>query len=154
YILTVTVTVPWSSRQHSHRALVVASAVAIMACASDVKPVAYPSLHLQEELRINNPSEAGPGTNIVGAAVDRDSSIFLMEATQGQLLVFDSAGHFLRAIGARGEEPGQFLMLGSTGIIGDTVWISDPRQGRITLFSRAGKLIKTIDNTEELPVPG
>jgi hypothetical protein len=134
--------------------VVAASALVAAACADKTPPVLYPPLHLQEEFRIKNPSEAGLRTSILGAAVDRDSSIYLMEATRAELLVFDSSGKFLRTIGARGEEPGQFLMLGSTGIIGDTVWVSDPRQGRITLFSRAGKLIKTIDNTEELPLGG
>jgi hypothetical protein len=114
----------------------------------------YPPLQLREELRINNPSEAGPRTNIVGAAVDRDSALYIMEASRNEILVFDSAGHFMRKIGERGESPGQFLSLGSIGIIGDTVWVSDPRQGRVTLFSRAGKVLRTFDNSEELPGVG
>ncbi len=131
-----------------------AAALAAAACGDKTPPVLYPPLHLLEEFRIRNPSEAGSRASIVGAAVDRDSSIYLMEATRVELLVFDSSGRFLRSIGTRGEAPGQFLMLGSTGIIGDTVWVSDPRQGRITLFTRAGKLISTLDNTEELPLGG
>ena len=129
-------------------------AIQIAACSADEKAVVYPPLHLQEEFRINNPSEAGATANIVGAAVDRDSSIYVMDAAVNQLLVFDSSGHFQHSIGGRGEDPGQFLLLGSTGIIGDTVWVSDPRQGRITLFTRAGKLIKTIDNSEPLSLGG
>jgi hypothetical protein len=129
-------------------------AVAVLACQSEPAPVPYPPITLQEELRIRNPSESGPALEIGGAELDRDGSLYLVDATMRQVLVFDSTGKFSRAIGRGGEQPGEFSLIGSVGLLADTVWVSDPRLGRITLFSRDGRLVRTMDNSGELPVPG
>jgi hypothetical protein len=133
-----------------------AATVALFALAAceKVEPVPYAPLALEEELRIRNPSEAGSRTQIVGASVDRDGSVYLMDATLQQLLVFDSTGRYLHSIGRAGNQPGEFSMLGSLGILGDTVWLADPRLGRITMFSRAGGLLGMVENDEDLNLPG
>jgi hypothetical protein len=77
-----------------------------------------------------------------------------MDASLRQILSFDSSGRFLRAIGKAGDAPGEFVMLGSAGVLGDTVWIADPRLGRITLFSRSGQLLRTLEESDALPVAG
>jgi hypothetical protein len=58
------------------------------------------------------------------------------------VLIFDSAGRRLGAIGKQGDGPGEFRTIMSLGWIGDTLWIVDNR-ATITLAARQGTLIRT-----------
>lgn len=120
-------------------------------CGPDRTLVIYTPMVIREEMRIANPSGAGVQTDITGAAMDSDGSLYLIESTQRRIIVFDSLGLFVRSIGVGGAPEGQLQSIGSVGVYGDTVWVSDPRQAAILIYDRSGDLRGRIDNTDPLP---
>jgi len=117
--------------------------------ASDGSDVdALPAYVLEEELRIGDVDDPDLGFSQIGPVdVDRDGSVYVVERTDMQIRVFDEKGRPLRRIGGRGEGPGEFAVLTSFGVVGDTVWVSDTRLRRITLFDREGNIISAVPAT-------
>jgi hypothetical protein len=47
---------------------------------------------------------------------------------------FDATGAFVGKIGRCGDGPGEFRSIAAVGFLGDTMWVSDQRHRRVTLF--------------------
>lgn len=80
---------------------------------------------------------------------DAGSAIYVVDAGSCRVLVFDFQGEFLRAIGRKGQGPGEFLR--PTGMCltpGGGVAVADLGNNRIQTFDRAGKLVRSITLTE------
>ncbi len=58
--------------------------------------------------------------------------------------IYDAAGNLERVVGRQGQGPGEFQLLSHLGLLGDTVWVVDIGNRRITLFNRDGDLIGTV----------
>jgi hypothetical protein len=72
-----------------------------------------------------------------------DGNIVIVE-TCTTLRFFDPDGRFLRAVGGRGQGPGEFQYLQHLEILrGDTILAYDFGAFRVTLFDSAGTLIRT-----------
>lgn len=107
-----------------------------------------PALVLEEELRIGSVEDPEYGfSTISSAAVDRDGEVYVFEAQDAQIRVYDSSGALVRRIGGPGQGPGEFtpgpLNPMNWGVWGDTVWALDRRARRITLFNREGGVLST-----------
>jgi hypothetical protein len=99
---------------------------------------------IQEEVRIGDAMDPDRGFSEVGAVdVDRDGSVYVFDAQDTQMKVYDSAGRLLRRFGRRGQGPGEFDRFVRMGIVGDTVWTIDSFRGRIALFDRQGRILAT-----------
>jgi hypothetical protein len=74
-------------------------------------------------------------------AVGRDGEVYTAE--RYEVLVFDRDGQPLRRIGRRGAGPGEFEQVRSIGVRGDTLWVMDQLQARISYFGADGRLLST-----------
>ncbi len=69
--------------------------------------------------------------------VGHDGTVYVLDANQANVLVFDPDGTFQRLIGRRGEGPGELLAPWRAGVIGDTLWVVDLRRPQINLYDAA-----------------
>jgi hypothetical protein len=103
-----------------------------------------PSLTAAEDVRIGSVDDPNVGFSRVGPIdVDRDGNVYAFELMESEIRVFDSAGRPIRRFGGPGEGPGEFSMLRSFGVRGDTVWVLDQGLRRLTLFDRTGRVVGT-----------
>lgn len=84
-----------------------------------------------------------PLANVGGAALLADTLVVL-DAGNGFLSWYDAAGRFQRRVGGIGRGPGEFLRPSWLGRSGDTLYVWDGPQGRITSFDRTGSLLSTV----------
>jgi hypothetical protein len=106
----------------------------------------WPRLGLTEELRVGSVEDEDLGfSNISGIEVDHEGLVYVLERTAREIRVFSPDGERLRVIGGPGDGPGEFQLTlgGRMGFVGDTLWVSDARPGRITFFERTGALLGT-----------
>lgn len=75
------------------------------------------------------------GPMVISAA----GAIYVADLAEARIGVFDSLGRRMTWIGRRGRGPGEFLDIRSLGFSGDSLWVYDPAQLRITFWSLAGK---------------
>lgn len=131
------------------RSIPLAGVLLLVACAEgDVEsgdPVdAAPLRSVVEELRIGSVEDPDLGfTTIVGAAVDAEGRVFVLDAQERRVRVFDGDGEPLRSFGREGRGPGEFQTPTDIGVVGDTVWVADGLTGRITLFDPTGTVLAT-----------
>jgi hypothetical protein len=83
-------------------------------------------------------------TRILAVLPASDGSVIIADAGNKELGVFSPSGAFVHKIGRNGRGPGEFELLRSVGLLGDTLWIIDGGARRTSLFSRDGKLLSTI----------
>jgi hypothetical protein len=82
--------------------------------------------------------------------LDNGASV-LGEEGGARLLYFGADGALRRSVGRRGEGPGEFRLPQFLGHTGDTVWVYDYAQSRVTRFDAAGELIDIVNLTPPLP---
>ncbi len=80
----------------------------------------------------------------VGATRLSDGTIVVADAGAAALRFFAASGRVLRTVGRRGGGPGEFQIISWLGQCGpDSVFIWDLAQRRMSVFSRAGDLVRT-----------
>lgn len=99
-------------------------------------------LHLVE-IGVIDPADDSPG--MLGGpgqmAFDSEGNLFVVVNRPSRVLVFDSAGSFLRSFGREGDGPGELMSMGGNPVIwGDTVMIHQAG-GRISWFTRSGEAL-------------
>lgn len=92
-------------------------------------------------------------TRVAALLVSPAGEIYVGDGEERAIRVFSASGRRLRKIGRRGGGPGEFEALTSMGWRGDTLFVSDERQRRITLFSAAGRVAGTRRVEATLPGP-
>lgn len=103
-----------------------------------------------EDLRIGSVDDPDASlTHFRGVAIGSEGEILIPQEVTGRIRVYGSDGVFMRAFGGKGEGPGEFLSMSAMGWIGDTLWVHDYRQSRVSLFSADGSFI-----TSRTVVPG
>jgi hypothetical protein len=107
---------------------------------------AVPRLTLEEEIRIGSLEDPDVGfSRIAGVQVAPDGTVFVLEAQDRQVRVYDQTGRLERRIGGQGPGPGELQSPSSLQLLGDTVVVSEMAgNARITLYGRDGALIRTI----------
>ena len=72
---------------------------------------------------------------ITDIAMDRKGRLFVADDTRHQVIVFDSAGQFVQAIGREGTGPGEFQSPWRLALdVTDSLFIWDSRLARISVF--------------------
>ena len=105
-------------------------------------------LEIREHLVI----DPGTGDGLLGAprviAVDEYGNIFVADHASMSIKVFDKSGRYLRKIGSRGREPGQFMDLSIVYIDDKSrlITIDDVNQ-RVSIFNTGGE-IKSYHKTD------
>jgi hypothetical protein len=101
-----------------------------------------PRWQLKEELRIGELEEESLALGAVGSiAIDREGSIIVGDMKEHAIRVFDRNGKPVRRFGRHGEGPGEFGWVGYMGLLGDTLYVTDPMLRRTSFFTPAGKFI-------------
>ncbi|HUG38861.1 MAG TPA: hypothetical protein VMM12_00160, partial [Longimicrobiales bacterium] len=77
-------------------------------------------------------------------AVDDGGWIYTSHPQESVVLVHDARGARVATIGGAGEGPGEFRTVDGIGLVGDTLWALDRRLYRITYFSPAGELLRSV----------
>ncbi len=100
---------------------------------------------LAPEITIGGADE-GPESfsDIRGISVDSRGRVYVLEAQEQQVRLFDSGGAFVRPVGRNGDGPGEFR--GANGIAvdaADRLWVYDPRARRVTIFDSSGAVSAT-----------
>jgi len=113
----------------------------------EVDADALPELTLVEEVRIGSLDDPDLGfSRISGVDVDEDGLTYVLESQEREIRVFDRDGRRVRTIGRQGSGPGEFGSPNRFGIIGDTVWVTDTRLSRLTLFTLEGDVLSTVES--------
>lgn len=100
---------------------------------------------LREDSRVG-PAGDAPGalTDVRAVAVSPNGTVVALDRSQYQVRLYDRSGRFLRAIGRRGQGPSEFVQPDRIGFRGDTLWVSDTRLNRVSLFALDGRLLETL----------
>lgn len=105
-----------------------------------------------ERLYARGGAEEGPesfywvGTGTVDA--DGDGRVYVLDPSQARVVVFDAEGAFLRALGGRGEGPGELSSPNSLAVSpGGVVSVFDFGKGGLVRFDSAGLVLA------EMPFP-
>ncbi len=82
---------------------------------------------------------------------DAEGRVYALEDTDQTIRVFSPEGRLLRTLGKKGSGPGEFTGARKLQVLGDTLWVYDNQNARLTAFSTAaGKLLT---NTRRGPLP-
>lgn len=110
-----------------------------------------PNLTVAEDLRIGSVDDPDRGfSRIDGVEVGPDGRIYVLDGQDQQIRVFDDTGRPLRAIGRRGDGPGEFTRALFFGFKDDTLWVNDAGQMRVTLMSAEGQVFSTFPVGSEM----
>ena len=80
---------------------------------------------------------------VIGTVVPAGPFVYITQPRDQRILVYDSAGHYLRAIGRPGDGPGEFRFLLRVGLLGDSLWTVDGVSQRTTIFTPGGEVARS-----------
>ena len=75
--------------------------------------------------------------------VDAMGRVYVRGGQEAAVTVLDSDGGFVRTIGGKGEGPGEFVAIGATGFVGDTLWLQNWPMLHTSFFDSTGMHLKT-----------
>ena len=105
-----------------------------------------PNIDVEEVFRIGSVDDPDVGFSSVGGiTVDRDGSAFVFDRRDVTIRVYDGDGALRTKFGGPGEGPGEFRTPAAIGFRADTLWVVDIRLRRISLFSREGDFIRSMN---------
>lgn len=84
---------------------------------------------------------------VLDGAIGPDGGVYVLDGQEAAVRVFDETGRPLRTVGRKGAGPGEFATPRRMGFLGDTLWVWDASQRRVTLFESGETLLATV------PVP-
>lgn len=90
---------------------------------------------------LNDPSQTL--TNLHDLVVDDSGRIYASQPMEQKVKVFSPLGELLYTIGRKGEGPGEFSRPGKVGWMGDTLWVSETRMPKVSLFEADGTFIRS-----------
>ncbi|MGD8817725.1 MAG: NHL repeat-containing protein [Acidobacteriota bacterium] len=73
-------------------------------------------------------------------AIDVEENIYVLDAGNHRVQVFDADGQFLRSFGREGQGPGEFRQPQAMALRGDRVWIVDNLNHRVSEWTLGGEL--------------
>ncbi|HEU4456777.1 MAG TPA: hypothetical protein VFR81_27160 [Longimicrobium sp.] len=105
---------------------------------------AAPTWSAVEELRIGDAEDPdytlSPGVKVT---VSPGGEIFALDPTEKRVRVFGAGGRHVRTFGREGPGPGEYQGPEWAGWLGDTLWISDVLQLRVTFLRANGSVIRS-----------
>ena len=99
-----------------------------------------PLFRLVEQRRIDS-DETSPErslSTVNGLTVLTDGSVVVFQGTDMLVRIYNAQGRFIRAVGGRGQGPGEYSSMNRTGGLGNTFWIFDFAASRITVTGGDG----------------
>lgn len=103
------------------------------------------SIRFSRNLRVGEIDDADYGLTYVSQIVlGKRNAVYVAQPQDNTIRVFDSRGKFIRKIGRRGGGPGEFASIDQIGFKGDTLWVSDMAQQRVSFLTPSGQLIRSI----------
>ncbi len=88
-----------------------------------------------------------------GATLLDDGRIVVANGGTGELRYYDGDGRFLKAVGRKGEGPGEFESMGSPILVGDSIFVWDFRLRRMSVLDREGGFGRSFRVEGALTVP-
>jgi hypothetical protein len=88
-------------------------------------------------------------SRISGLTVDSEERMHVLQPMEGVVTVLNPDGSLHRRIGNRGRGPGEFLDPAGIGWRGDTLWVMDAAQARVSWFHQ-GEHVRT---SRFVPIP-
>ncbi len=82
-------------------------------------------------------------TRAPGLMVDATGRVYVRGGREAAVTVLDSDGGLVRTIGGKGEGPGEFVAIGATGFVGDTLWLQSWPMLHTSFFDSTGTHLKT-----------
>ncbi len=79
--------------------------------------------------------------------VDEDNNIYIAEALELSIKVFNKNGKYIKSIGRRGRGPGEFLDITLMSIIDKKIIVFDNFAAKIVIFNTKGKLLREVKYT-------
>ena len=76
-------------------------------------------------------------------ALNDDGTVFVADAQNLNVSAYDASGRQTASFGRTGQGPGEFRVLSSLSLLGDTLLTLDGGNARISLFQRSGQFIGT-----------
>ena len=117
-----------------------------------------PRLSYVEEIRIGSRDDPDEGFSRIGAlAVTDNGTLYVLESQAREVRVFGPDGRRLGTRGRSGQGPGEFSRPAAIGLVGDTLWVRDGGNGRISWFGPDGSLVHETHGIRlpvETDVPG
>ncbi|WP_420463683.1 6-bladed beta-propeller [Candidatus Palauibacter sp.] len=105
---------------------------------------AHSDLTAHLELRIDEALDPDwPLTKVGDVVIGHDGRLFVSQPQARAVYVLDETGRVTDTIGRQGEGPGEFMGLAALGLLGDTLFASDPDLGRVSFFSPDGDFIRS-----------
>ena len=71
----------------------------------------------------------------VGAAVDKDDNIYVLDWNNSSLLKFSKEGKLMKVVGRKGTQPGEFSDLGNMKVINDKLYVCDHGNHRVQILN-------------------
>jgi hypothetical protein len=102
--------------------------------------------HLVEEARIGarEGDDSATFATVVDVTFDPLGRVWVADAQQHRITVFDSQGHSVRSIGRRGSGPGEFGGIAGMAWAPDgRLWVLDDANARFAVYDTAGALVAT-----------
>ncbi len=118
--------------------------LALVVAASALNAQQGPTARLVKEIVIDDASLPDGFTRVGTVVVGPGGRLYVEQPMDNVVRVFDSAGKYLKAIGTKGQGPGETESLGGIGFVGDTLWTYDWRAGRFAFFSAEGAYQSTL----------
>jgi hypothetical protein len=109
------------------------------------------TLQLTEIARVS--AEDENLSRLGGAALGPRGILAIGQPQDRSVILFDSLGRRIVAFGRKGGGPGEFESISRLGWLGDSLWIYDRTNRRVTLASANGKLLRAwpLTSTPALP---
>ena len=115
----------------------------ILASAAPGKPTPLVKAVLQEVLSVGGLSE-DKLLMWVGLAVDDDGRMFVTDALDFSIKVFDAQGRLVRKAGRAGTGPGEFQALRELGLSRSEVYVTDQYRPEVSVFNKQLEFQRTI----------
>jgi len=110
-----------------------------------------PALKLVRELRID--AAANDLSPISSLAIAPNGTIVVNQQQDRHLRYFDASGKSLGTFGRQGQGPGEFMNVGRTMWVADTLAVYDGMNRRLTLISPDRKFIRTVSLQLTISLP-
>jgi hypothetical protein len=93
-------------------------------------------------------------SNVSGVDFDGSDNLYVLDAGNHRVLVFDARGGFVRAIGKQGGGPGELQAPAALAVLSDgTIAVADLGRGAFSLFSPQGAFVRNVQFVDSLGIP-
>src|SRR5687768_13815625 len=73
-----------------------------------------------------------------------DGRIVVANAGTRELRFYDPFGAFISRVGRDGAGPGEFRSIDRLSVVQDSIWVSDPRLTRVSVFTLQGRYVRSV----------